>query len=64
MDDKQEREREQELILHNLGQLWKKYPQLRFCQLVVNVANAKHDPFFTSDEDFASAMLSPFWKSS
>jgi hypothetical protein len=44
-----------EQILSELEQLWKKYPQLRFGQLVSNIQSAsckgKMDLFYVEDED-------------
>lgn len=38
-------------FLKQIETLWNKYPDWRFCQLVINVAK-KNDPFYVEDKTF------------
>lgn len=38
-------------FLKQIETFWKKYPDWRFCQLVINVAK-KNDPFYVEDKTF------------
>ena len=38
-------------LLFRLALLWRRHPEYRFCQLVVNVAD-RNDPFYVEDEEF------------
>ena len=38
-------------FLKQIETFWNKYPDWRFCQLVINVAK-KNDPFYIEDETF------------
>lgn len=42
-------------LIKQLRDVWRRYPQMRLCQLVVNVAD-KHDPFYVEDGDFEIAL--------
>ena len=44
-------------FLQNLAKLWKKYPDLRFGQLISNItATSKVDPFFLEEDQFEKLM--------
>ena len=41
-----------EPFLQELKEYWQKHPNLRFCQLVVNITYPLTDPFYLEDEKF------------
>jgi len=44
-----------DVIINKLRQVWKTYPDLRLCQLVVNVltqSSEMTDPFYLEDDKF------------
>ena len=51
-----ERSKEIDTIIKNLKEYWKQYPDLRLCQLVLNIAYQKpgltSDPFYLEDNEF------------
>ena len=50
-----------EPFLIEFGELWKKYPDLRFGQLVMNLQamiNKNFDPFYTEDDQMLQAIRS------
>ncbi len=50
-----------EPFLIEFGELWKKYPDLRFGQLVMNLQatiNKNSDPFYTEDDQMLQAIRS------
>lgn len=50
-----------EPFLVELGELWKKYPDLRFGQLVMNLQatiSKNPDPFYTEDDQMLEAIRS------
>ncbi len=47
-------------FLKQIETLWNKYPDWRFCQLVINVAKVD-DPFYVEDDKFLEK-LQIFWQ--
>ena len=45
-----------DIVMKRLKALWKKNPDLRLCQLVINVSGV-YDPFYMEDEDFVLKMV-------
>lgn len=48
-----------ESFLSEFGELWKKYPDLRFGQLVMNlqsIISKNPDPFYTEDDQMLEAI--------
>lgn len=45
-------------LLYRVWRAWRRHPEYRFCQLVVNVAD-RDDPFYVEDDEFAARLT---WK--
>lgn len=44
-------------ILREFGEVWKKYPDLRFTQMIVNLMSAKRsDLYYMEDEKFIKTL--------
>jgi hypothetical protein len=46
-------------LLLGLARAWRRHPEMRFCQLVINVAG-RDDPFYVEDDEFAARLT--WWK--
>ena len=42
-------------VLQELARTWTKYPDMRLCQLIVNVTNEK-DPFYVEDDELVERL--------
>jgi hypothetical protein len=45
-----------DVILAEIGEIWKKYPSLRLCQLVANLMYSPSDLYFTEDRELIAKL--------
>ena len=50
------------IILDKIRILWKKYPDLRFCQLISNLTRPRKDIFYLEDDEFLELLENPNWE--